>query len=156
MRKKSLLITIILAWLVAGTLDISGASVILGRGDFKGTLQYIAGAVSSVKPQSGISTWLLGAAVHYGIALSWTILYFILYKKTILSKWPMPVTALLYGILIFFCMRYVFVPMFSTLPPPKPYTNTMLMTFIKNILILSVAFGITLKGFAAWHFRTGN
>lgn len=153
MKKKDLLITIILAWLVSGTLDITGASVILGKGDFKGTLEYIAGAVSSIKPQSGISTWLFGAAVHFGIALCWTVLYFILYKKTVLSKWPVFITALLYGTLIFFSMRYVLVPLLGTLPAPKPYNNTMAIPFIKNILILSVAFGVVQKLFAAHYYR---
>jgi hypothetical protein len=153
MKKQSLLLTLLAAWLVAGTLDIAGASIFLANGNFKGTLEYIAGAVTTNKPLSGINTWLLGAAIHYGIALCWTVLYFILYKNTILSKWTVFSTAPLYGTLIFFSIRYVFVPLFGTLPSPKPFSNAMLLPFIKNILILSAAFGVPLYFFAKKYYK---
>jgi uncharacterized membrane protein YagU involved in acid resistance len=149
MKKLKLLLTIIAAWLAAGTLDILGAVFILGKGNAAGTFEYIAGAVvRDTADWSENRIWFFGAAFHYLIALCWTVFYFLIYKAVKLDKLHISLSALLYGAFIFLSMRYIFLPLLSTLPPPKPITKDVLVNFIKNILILAVAFGATLKLFA--------
>jgi hypothetical protein len=154
MKKSVLLKSILIAWLIAGTLDITGAVIIFSKGHIKVTLQYIASAVLG-KDVSMNETGILflGAGFHYFIALCWTIFYFLIYKIVKFDKLHIILSALLYGTFIYFSMRYVFVPLLGKLPPPKPITSSQVPVIVKNILILAVAFGITLKIFAAKYYK---
>lgn len=154
MSRKSLSIIFLLAWLTAGTLDILGAIFILSKGNASSTFKYIANAVTA-----NTASWnragilFFGAACHYFIALCWVAVYFIIYKPLRFHKIPVIFSALLFGSLIFLSMRYLFVPLLSTLPPPKPFNSSLISIFIKNILILSIAFGVTLKFFAVKYYQ---
>ncbi len=153
MKSKNILLVIIAAWLVAGTLDILGAILILSKGNATGTFKYIAGAVNGdITLWSNSHIILFGAAFHYFIALCWTVLYFIIYKAVKIDKLHIIIAAVLYGTFIFLNMRYIFVPLFGTLPPPKPITAAQVPSILENIAILSVAFGVTLKLFARKYF----
>lgn len=155
MQKNPLFFSITIAWLAAGTLDILGAIFILGKGSTAGTFKYIAVAVTGKDVElDETSMLILGAGFHYLIALCWTITYFILYERIYFHKLNIILSALLYGSFIFFSMRYVFVPLLGQLPSPKPVSRDQLPIIIKNILILTVAFGITLKYFAARYFKS--
>jgi hypothetical protein len=150
MKKSSLFKTLCIAWLIAGTLDILGAIFILGKGNAAGTFHYIAGAVTGKNVTLDTTTsLLLGAVFHYLISFCWTVLYFLVYKMVRFDKLPLILSALLYGAFIYFSMRYIFVPLLGHLPPPKSIDRSQVPLIIKNILILAVAFGITLKYFAA-------
>jgi uncharacterized membrane protein YagU involved in acid resistance len=154
MKKTALLKSILIAWLIAGTLDITGAIIILSKGNIKGTLQYIASAVLG-KNVSIDETGILffGAGFHYFIALCWTVFYFLVYKIVKFNRLHIVISSLLYGTFIYFSMRYVFVPLFGQLPPPKTITSSQISVIIKNILILAVAFGVTLNIFAAKYYK---
>jgi hypothetical protein len=153
MKNKSLPVTIITAWLAAGTLDILGAIFILGKGNAAGTFKYISGAVmGDVSLWSESSIWLFGAGFHYLIALGWAVFYFLIYRLVKFDKIHIIISALLYGTVIFFAMRHVFIPLLGKLPPPKPITKDILWNISKNILILAAAFGVTLKLFARKYF----
>lgn len=155
MKPNSQFKIIVTAWLVAGTLDILGAVFILGKGDAASTLKYIAGAVVGKNVTLGnTQSILFGAAFHYLIALCWTIFYFMIYKIIKFDKLPILFSALLYGAFIFFCMRYLFVPLLGKLPPPKPIDPSQVPIIIKNSLILAVAFGVSLKIFAGRLYNT--
>jgi hypothetical protein len=149
MKKSALLKSILIAWLIAGTLDITGAIIILSKGNIKGTLRYIASAVLGKDASlNETGTLFFGAGFHYFIALCWTVFYFLVYKMVKFDKLHIIISALLYGTFIYFSMRYVFVPLFGKLPSPKPITSSQVPVIVKNILILAVAFGATLKIFA--------
>lgn len=155
MKQISQFKIISVAWLVAGTLDILGAVFILGKGNAAGTLKYIAGAVVGKDVSlNDTQSILLGTAFHYLIALCWTIFYFLVFKIIKFDKLPVIFSALLYGAFIFFCMRYLFVPLLGKLPPPKPIDRSQVPVIIKNCLILAVAFGVSLKLFADRLYNT--
>lgn len=154
MNRRSLSIIFLLAWLTAGTLDILGAVFILSKGNASATFRYIANAVTANTASWSQATVLFfGAACHYFIALCWVAVYFIVYKPLRFHKIPIILSSLLYGSLIFLSMRYLFVPFLSTLPAPKPFNSTLISVFIKNIFILSIAFGVTLKLFAVKYYQ---
>ncbi|MFN8250894.1 MAG: hypothetical protein U0V75_03345 [Ferruginibacter sp.] len=154
MKKNRQPLLFISAWLVAGTLDILGAIFILGNGHATATFKYIAAAVTG-KDAIPAATYavLLGAVFHYLVALCWTAAYFLLYKRTRFDKIPVIFSALLTGCIIFFSMRYIFVPLLGQLPAPKPIDSTQVNAILKNILILTLAFGTCLKYFAARFYK---
>jgi hypothetical protein len=153
MKKQGLAVTIIMAWLAAGTLDILSAVIFLSKGNAAATFKYISGAVmGDVSLWKESSIWIFGAGFHYLIALCWTVFYFLIYKTVKLYKLHFIVSALLYGIFVFFIMQYVLVPLLGKPPLPKPITTDKLWTIGKNILILAFAFGVTLKLFARNYF----
>jgi hypothetical protein len=156
MNRQLVLKSILPVWLIAGTLDILGAIFILAKGDAKGTLLFIAnGATAAATKLSETGQVLLGLAVHFCISLCWIIAYFLLYKRIRFDRLPLAVSALLYGCLIFFSMRFIFQPLLSTLPPPKAIHAAVIPLVIKNILILAVAFGF-IPGFWASRFYPAN
>jgi uncharacterized membrane protein len=153
MKKSSLFTSILIAWLVAGTIDILSAIFILSKGNASGTFKNIAGAVAGKDNSLGeTATLLLGACSHYLIALCWTIFYFMVFKKIKFDKLHVVFSALLYGTFIFFAMRYVWVPLLGKLPSPKPIDSSQIWGIVKSILILAVAFGVTLRYFAGKYY----
>ncbi len=154
MNRKSLSIIFLSAWLTAGTLDILGAIFILSKGNASAAFKYIASAVTAnTASWNQVSILFFGASCHYFIALCWAAFYFIIYKPLRFHKIPVIFSALLFGSFIFLSMRYLFVPLLSTLPAPKPFNSSLISIFIKNILILSIAFGVTLKMFAVKYYQ---
>src|SRR5215831_11887087 len=76
--------TILTAWLIAGTLDISYAIITWASVSGKiTTMQLLQGIASTLMGQAafngGTGTALIGLAMHYGIALAWTLIYFFIY-----------------------------------------------------------------------------
>ncbi len=154
MKKPNLLLFIFYAWLVAGSLDILGAIFILGKGNAVGTLKYIATAVTGdISKMSETTAVSLGLLFHYGIAICWTILYFLIFKAVRFDKLHIIISALLYGFFIYFTMRYLLVPTLSHLKQPAPIDKTPVKDILKNALILVVAFGVPLKLFADSYFK---
>jgi len=106
--------TILLTGLLAGTLDITAA--IINAGLTRGTtativFQYIASGVFGRDAFSDPSMASWGIIFHYFIAYSWTVLFFLAYRKlTFAAKRP-AVTGLVYGVLIWSCMNFVVLPL---------------------------------------------
>ncbi len=114
-KTQNSLRTIISAWLTAGTLDITVASIyypaVYGIKLIR-MYQGIASGVLGAKAfTGGIATAALGLALHYLIALIWTILFFILYPRIRLLSKNRPATAALYGVFVSFVMRLVVLPL---------------------------------------------
>jgi len=153
MKKRNLFTAILIAWLVAGTIDILSAIFILSKGNAGATFKYIAGAVLGKDNSFGeTGNIVIGACAHYGIALCWTVFYFLMYKKIKFDTLHVVFSALIYGTFIFFTMRYIWVPLLGKLPAPKPIDSSQIWGMVKNILILAVAFGVTLRYFAGRYY----
>lgn len=107
--------TILTAWLVAGTLDITAASLyypLIYR--FKLILLYqnIASGVFGAKAFSGgPGMAALGLLFHYFIALSWTVFFFIIYPKIKIMRKNRYLTAVGYGIFVWLVMNLAVVPL---------------------------------------------
>jgi hypothetical protein len=77
---KALILTILLASLIAGTLDGLAAVFILAKGKAAMVFKYIASAVYGKQAFAGGSEMIwTGVALHYLIAALFTVLFFILY-----------------------------------------------------------------------------
>jgi len=143
-KNKSLqpaIMTIILAWLVAGTFDISYAIItwgpVFGKITAAQILQSIASALMGKDAfTGGTPTALIGLAMHYGISLAWTMLYFFIYPHIPLlakNKW---VSGIVYGVVVWGMMTIVIVPLVTG----RAWTyNT--APFLKSIAPMILLFG---------------
>ena len=152
-EKKSgdLLSVILIAGLVAGTIDISIALIqfyIKTGKDPAIVLKYIASAVFGKNAfAGGTAMAIYGLAFHYMIAFGWTILFFFLYPKISLLSINNILTAVLYGIFIWAMMERVIVPLTKASQQPFDISKA-----ISSILILSVAIGFPLSIFAKRYY----
>jgi hypothetical protein len=105
---------VLLAWLVAGTLDLADAIFFsLANGiSPERVLRYIAsGVLGAGSHKAGLAVPLLGMAMHYGIALAWTVLYIALARLVPSLRRHAVLAGVLYGLVVFFFMNYVAVPL---------------------------------------------
>jgi hypothetical protein len=105
---------ILLAGLIAGTLDMTAACVqawLRSRTTPFLVSQYIAsGALGPSAFGGGNKTALLGLAFHFLIATTAAAVFYLASRKLrFLIKWPIPM-GLLYGLLVYLFMNFVVVP----------------------------------------------
>lgn len=138
------------AWLIAGTLDILSAIFFLAKGNAVGVLRYIAkGALGPAAMEGGTGVVILGAVIHYTIALCFTIGYFLVFPYVPLLKKYKVLSGLLYGAFVWAFMRYVVLPL--TFNPPGPLTFE---SAWKNIVILMFAIGLPISLIAHKHYSS--
>jgi hypothetical protein len=137
---QGLIKAIILTGLLAGTLDITSAVVAsqvppipLGR--------YIAAGVFGRDALSGgVGMGILGLFLHYVIAFSWTILFFIAYPKINILSRNKIVVGLSYGIVVWLVMNLIVVPMSNVTRGPLQWKGIMI-----NVSILMVMIGLPIS-----------
>jgi len=137
-------ITVIL-WitLVAGTLDI-GENIIFNA--FRHVtpymiFQYIASGLVGMKSfDAGIASVALGVAIHYAIALAWTVIFFAASRKLeILVRRPV-ICGLLYGGAVYMIMNFVVLPLTRVPHSEKAVT---LASRISGVAALLFCIGLT-------------
>ena len=139
--QKPVIITMLLAWLVAGTLDITYAIIMWGPVFGKITAAQLLQGISSVligkdALTGGMATALLGLAMHYGISLAWTLIYFFIFPRLPFlarNKW---ISGMLYGVFVWAMMSLVILPLVTG--RAWHYST---MAFIKNIAPMVLLFG---------------
>ncbi|MBT1711684.1 DUF1440 domain-containing protein [Fulvivirgaceae bacterium PWU5] len=109
--RSSLVKTILITGLIAGTLDIMAACVnvyISSGTDAVTVLQYIASVFLGKESYAmGFVSALLGLIVHYAISYGWTILLFLLYPKLKFLSGNKVLVGLLYGVFVWLVMNLV-------------------------------------------------
>ena len=116
---RSFLKALALCLLIAGTLDISDALIFYGlRGvSPERLLQNIASAL--IGPQAfhgGLTTTLLGLAIHYAITLCWAALFLLAATRvSFLTRYAV-LSGLVYGSIIYVVMNFIVLPL-TRLPP---------------------------------------
>jgi uncharacterized membrane protein YagU involved in acid resistance len=132
-QRKSILGTILLAGLVAGTLDICAAftHAYLERSTRpEVVLKYVAGGVFGLKKSmaGGTDIAIYGLLFHYLIATIFAALFAFLYLSIKAIRRNIVVWGLLYGAVVWLIMNRIVVPM-SKINSKKP------ITFDKNMII---------------------
>lgn len=106
---------ILLAWIAAGTADIVVASIYypLAYGLKRMVLyQGIASGVLGASAFSGgVGTAILGLAIHYMIALIWTLFFFVIFPKLIIMSKNLLLTAVGYGVFVSCAMTFIVLPL---------------------------------------------
>jgi hypothetical protein len=132
-QRRSVLTTILVAGLVAGTLDIAAACIhaYLERGTQpERVLKYVAGGFFGL-PKSmagGTDIAIYGLLFHYLIATLFAAFFAVLYLSIRAIRRNIVVAGLLYGIVVWLIMSRIVVPM-SKINSNKP------ITFDKNTII---------------------
>ncbi len=134
--------TWIAAGLIAGTLDILAAALNFIRQGGRNPiviLQYIASGLFG-KGLAYSKPWmpLVGLLVHYFIAFTFTVFYFLVANK-ILGYLPWPLAGTLYGIGVWVIMNKIILPL-SLVTPRAPSLNNDLTQL--GILILCIGLPI--------------
>jgi hypothetical protein len=145
--------TILVACLVAGTLDITYAIIMWGPVFGKVSAgQILRGIASTLIGKNalagGIPTALIGLAMHFGISLAWTTIYFFLYPYIPFlsrSKW---VSGVIYGIVVWSMMGIVIVPLVTG---RAWHYNT--IPVLKNIAPMIVLFGPAIAFIVGRHYH---
>jgi hypothetical protein len=134
---KALLLSILLASLIAGTLDGLAAVFILAKGQAVMVFKYIASAVYGKQAFAGGSGMIwTGVALHYLIAAIFTILFFILYDLMPVVRKSVIFITIVYGVFVWVVMNLLVLPLTQV-------ANTITLAgAIKNILILIICIAL--------------
>lgn len=148
---------VLLTGLLAGILDITYAylDVFVRSGRFATKMfQYVAGGALGLAKsmKGGVPVIVLGVFFHFFIAFSFTLFFFLLYRKSKISVLNPFLLALLYGIFIWCVMTLVVLPL-TALPPAKKidYAKGALDAFM-----FGVTFGLPLVFSARRMFGVGG
>ena len=116
------MITILLAWLLAGTLDITTAIVYYIGASATGAERLLQGIASGVLGAAaftgGAATAVLGLLLHYLIALIWTLVLLAAFRAMTLLRRHLVVTGIAYGVVVWFAMNLIVLPLSSARPAP--------------------------------------
>ena len=145
--------TLLPAWLMAGTLDILGAIVILAKGNAAGTLQFVAsGLLGSEAFTGGAGVMVLGLIIHFFIAFVFTTLFFLAFQKLAFVRENLLWCSLFYGVLIWAVMKYLVLP-FSYVNSPGHFEWKQA---IRDMLVLCASFGAPLYLFASRYLKSSQ
>ncbi|MEP7279052.1 MAG: hypothetical protein ABI813_10450 [Bacteroidota bacterium] len=155
-QQKSPLLSILVAWLLAGTLDITTALVLFTVRSGKSPLiilKYIASAVfgHSAAYSGGIGMDMAGLLFHYTIAFIFTVLFFLLYPRIhrfINNKY---IAGILYGLFVWMVMNLLLVPLTRIPAHAITWQNA-----LENIVILMLAIGLPVSLIAHRYYYGGE
>jgi hypothetical protein len=121
-RMRSAPKTVLYTWLLAGTLDITAASVYytLTYGISLAQLyQNIASGVFGDSAfEGGTPMACLGLALHYAIAFVWTLFFFVAFPRIKLLRMNAFASSAAFGIFIWLVMNLVVLPLSRVSPSP--------------------------------------
>jgi hypothetical protein len=128
--------------LLAGTADLTAAtiSVWIRTGNFPSSLlHYIAGGALGLETSmaGGAGIALLGLFIHYFIAYSWTLFFFVIFPYVRFLSFNKYLAGLLYGVFVGAMMTFVVLPL--TRLPDAPFV---LQRALLAWAILAVALGL--------------
>jgi uncharacterized membrane protein YagU involved in acid resistance len=133
--------TIFLAGLVAGTLDILAAIVILSKMNAEKLLQYVAsGVYGKAAFEGGAKMAWAGLGFHYLIACCFAAFFYILFNIVPFVRKYKIVSGLLFGIFVWIVMNLIVLP----------FTNVSRGSFtvkgvVLNMTILMLAMGLPIS-----------
>ncbi len=105
--------TLLLAWLLAGTMDAL-AAILIYRVPPMSMFRYIAsGAFGAEALNGGMGMVLMGVTFHYFIALVWTLGFFVLASRLKFTWTNRFLTGLVYGLLVWVVMNLAVLPLSS-------------------------------------------
>ncbi|WP_133259728.1 hypothetical protein [Pseudochryseolinea flava] len=142
--------TILIAGLLAGTLDGIGAMILAYfRNGVKPEVvfKYIASGYFGPEAfKGGTAMVMYGILFHYIIATGWALLLYVVYPYVIQSLQNKIIIGIIYGIVIWFGMNLIVVPA-SNVPAAKEFN---LIQAVINAAILVVAVGLPITYVTAW------
>ena len=138
-------LVVMIAWVLAGTLDIATAVFYyVGPSSARAArlLQGIASGVLGARAfDGGVATAWLGLALHYLIALIWTLVFLVAFRTLGALRRHLVLTGVVYGIVVWLVMNLVVLPLSNVARGPfQPRAATIAAI----ILILCIGLPISL------------
>jgi|SRR5579875_973182 len=130
--------------LVAGTLDISENIIFNAFRHVtpKMVFQYIAsGLIDGKSFTMGGASVALGVAIHYTIAMTWTVIFYLLSRKLIFLTRRAAISGIVYGGIVYLIMNFAVLPLTRVPAAPKAMT---LASRISGVLALLFCIGLTI------------
>jgi uncharacterized membrane protein YagU involved in acid resistance len=141
MQQKNLdaVSAIFLGGIIAGTIDIGAASLISGRSPAF-IMQAIAGGLlGKATFNGGVATVILGAALQEVMGVLIAAIYVVLLKTVAGLRRRWVTSGLVYGVIVYFVMNYVVVPLSAwKLPPhftPLKFAENMAAMLLFGLII---------------------
>jgi len=137
--------TVVWISLVAGTLDIS-ENIIFNH--FRGVtmkmiFQYIASGLIGMKSFGlGAESVALGVAIHYAIAMTWTVIFYLLSRKLMILTRQAAICGIVYGGVVYVIMNFVVSPLTAVPHSTKAMT---LASRVSGVLALLFCIGLTIS-----------
>ncbi|HEX7845178.1 MAG TPA: hypothetical protein VF476_05200 [Chitinophagaceae bacterium] len=148
---KRLLPAILLSGLIVGTADILAAFIsayIKSNTKPDAVLKFVASGVFGRKAfGGGTSMAAAGLLFHYMIALTFTVIFFMLCSKIKLISQYKILSGVVYGLLVWFIMNRIVLPLSNTPSIPFKLTNVMI-----SAGILIIAIGLPLAYLATKYY----
>jgi hypothetical protein len=150
----SFFFTLLAAALLAGTLDMIGATLqfILNGGREPGRIwRYVAsGAFGPSARKGGTEMVVYGLLFHYFIAFTWTLIFFLVFSRLGFAiQFPI-LAGVLYGILVWLGMNFVVVPLSHIGSFPVHLKSSLIGA---GILVLAIGIPVSLM---AHRYNTGR
>jgi hypothetical protein len=152
---RGVLSAIVAIGLVAGTLDIADALIFLAVQGVppSAVFRFIAGALIGTQAAAvGFAPVILGAALHYFIALSWTALFVLASLRFPVLRQRPVIAGLVYAGLVWLAMNKVVVPLSRAPRPTRPQS---LLSLVNGVLALIICIGLTISLLTRWRFGNG-
>ncbi len=146
-------VSVLKTGILVGSFDILAAFILVlirtGKLQVFNILKFIAsGIFGKDASEGGLKMVTIGLVIHYTIAFLFTGLFFWLYPKMNLgakNKW---ITGIIYGILVWFVMNRLVLPLSNVVHRPFSLSNALI-----NIGILIICIGIPLSLLARRFYR---
>lgn len=141
--------TILKAWLIAGTLDITGAliyySIKVGNNPLNllsNIAKFVLGKDTSNSNvfTNGFVLATVGLLIHFAIALGWTLIFYWLCPKISLLNKNKIIAGLVYGVFVWMMMTLAVVPLWNMALPHLKVEPAVI-----GAMILVLAIGIPLS-----------
>jgi hypothetical protein len=143
MAKGSAVAAVVRIGLIAGTLDITENIVFNAFRHVTPVriFQYIASGLTGAWAfHAGMASVALGVAIHFTIAMFWTVIYWVASRPmAVLVRRPV-VCGLLYGGLVYIVMNFLVLPLTRV---PHTHTAVSLASRISGVLALLFCIGLT-------------
>ena len=145
-------ITILLAWLLAGTLDITAAFVYYVGASATGAERLLQGIASGVLGAAaftgGAATAVLGLLLHYLIALIWTVVLFAAFRVVTPLRRHFVATGIAYGVVVWLAMNLIVLPLSNVRQAPIRVGPAIIAA-----VILVLCIGLPISLVLAWPLR---
>ena len=138
-------LVVLVAWLLAGTLDIATAVLYyVGPSSARAArlLKGIASGVLGARAfDGGAATALLGLALHYLVALIWTVVFVVAIRSFGALRRHLVVSGIAYGVIVWLVMNLVVLPLSNVTRGPFELRAAVIAAII---LILCIGLPISL------------
>ena len=144
--------TLLSAWLVAGTLDISAAIIYYAHASKAQTIRLLqgiaSGAVGDAAFVGGTPTAIFGLGLHYSIALIWTVVFFLCLQRMKGLRAHLLVVGLSYGVIVWMVMNLIVLPLSNVRHAPLRFIPS-----VVGAVILMFCIGLPISIIVGKHFE---